>query len=234
LLEVADLEAGYGGAPAIKGVSLVVGDCEIVTLIGSNGAGKSTTLRTLSGLLPVKRGRMTFRGEAVAGRKPHEIVRRGLIHVPEGRRVFADMTVRENLTIGGYTAPREALAQRLDRVFAAFPRLTERRDQLAGRMSGGEQQMLAIGRGLMADPKLLMLDEPSLGLAPKLVTQIAELIVAIRGMGIAVLLVEQNARLALEISDRAYVLQTGTVALSGKSVVLKHDPQVRKAYLGLD
>ena len=233
MLELESVAAGYRRTPAIKGVSLAVASGEIVALIGSNGAGKSTTLRTISGLLTVQRGVIRFLGEDLVGRAAHEIVRRGVIHVPEGRRIFADMTVRENLALGGYATPAREVAAAIERIYAAFPRLAERHAQLAGRLSGGEQQMLAVGRGLMARPKLLMLDEPSLGLAPKLVAQVAAIIRRIREMGITVLLVEQNAQLALDIADRAYVLQTGTVILSGASEALRNDPMVRKAYLGL-
>jgi len=233
MLELESVAAGYRRTPAIREVSLTIALGEIVALIGSNGAGKSTTLRTISGLLTVQRGVIRFLGENLVGRAAHEIVRRGVIHVPEGRRIFADMTVRENLALGGYATPQREVAAAIERIYAAFPRLAERHAQLAGRLSGGEQQMLAVGRGLMARPKLLMLDEPSLGLAPKLVAQVAAIIRRVREMGITVLLVEQNAQLALDIADRAYVLQTGTVILSGATEALRNDPMVRKAYLGL-
>ncbi len=233
MLELRDVQAGYGGAPVLKGVSLSMNEREIVTLIGSNGAGKSTTLRVISRLIGVSRGEIHFRGAAISREPSHAIVRRGVVHIPEGRRLFADMTVRENLLLGGYTASRHALDERLARVFAWFPRLEERRGQLAGSLSGGEQQMVAIARGLMAEPSLLMLDEPSLGLAPKLVAQVAEMIRTIRDRGITVLLVKQNARLALELSDRAYVLQTGRITIDGPSAELLNHPDVRTAYLGL-
>ncbi len=233
MLELRDVQAGYGGAPVLKGVTLSVHEREIVTLIGSNGAGKSTTLRAISRLIGVERGEIRFRGDAISRESSHAIVRRGVVHIPEGRRLFGDMTVRENLVLGGYTASRRALEERLARVLAWFPRLDERRGQLAGSLSGGEQQMVAIARGLMAEPTVLMLDEPSLGLAPKLVAQVAEMIRTIRGRGITVLLVEQNARLALELADRAYVLRTGRIVLEGPSADILNDPEVRTAYLGL-
>jgi branched-chain amino acid transport system ATP-binding protein len=233
MLELAGVEAAYARAAVLQDVSLRVGEGEIVTLIGSNGAGKSTTLRAISRLVRVRRGAIRFLGATISDRPSHEVVRLGLTHVPEGRRLFADMTVRENLLLGAYTCARRDLDARLARVYEWFPRLSERDGQLAGSLSGGEQQMLAIGRGLMVQPKLLMLDEPSLGLAPKLVVQVADMIQTIRARGITVLLVEQNARLALQISDRAYVLQTGRVVLEGRSGDLLDDPTVQRAYLGL-
>jgi len=232
-LEVEELRVAYGGIAAVKGISLTVRRGEIVTLIGSNGAGKSTTLRAISGLVTISRGEVRLLGQAISGRPSHAIVRAGVAHVPEGRRLFGEMTVRENLLLGAYTCPRRELAVRVARVYEWFPALAERDHQLAGSLSGGEQQMVAIGRGLTADPKLLLLDEPSLGLAPKLVTQVAGMIQAIRDRGITVLLVEQNAQLALSISDRAYVLQTGQIAREGASRDLLGDPFVRTAYLGL-
>lgn len=233
MLELVAVEAGYGRAAVLRGVSIRVDRGEIVTLIGSNGAGKSTTLRAISGLVPVREGKISFLGDTISDRPSHAVVRSGLAHVPEGRRLFADMTVRENLLLGGYTCPRQELRERLGRVFEWFPLLQERDRQLAGSLSGGEQQMVAISRGLMANPTLLMLDEPSLGLAPKLVAQVAEIIQTIRVRGITVLLVEQNARLALQISDRGYVLQTGRIIREGPSSALLDDPFVRTAYLGL-
>ena len=233
MLELDGVEAGYGAGPVLRGVSVRVDRGEIVTLIGSNGAGKSTTLRAISGLVAVRKGRIRFLDRVISGRPSHAIVRAGVAHVPEGRRLFGEMTVRENLLLGAYIAPRRELGQRVARVYDWFPRLAERDHQLAGSLSGGEQQMVAIGRGLMADPTLLLLDEPSLGLAPKLVVQVAEMIRAIRDRGLTVLLVEQNAHLALQFSDRAYVLQTGQIALEGVSRDLLGDPFVRKAYLGL-
>jgi branched-chain amino acid transport system ATP-binding protein len=233
MLELERLEAGYGVAPVLRDVTLRVARGEIVTLIGSNGAGKSTTLRAISGLVAISGGAIRFLGQAIGGRPSHAIVRAGVAHVPEGRRLFGEMTVRENLLLGAYTCPRRELSARVARVYEWFPALAERDHQLAGSLSGGEQQMVAIGRGLTADPRLLLLDEPSLGLAPKLVMQVAGMIQAIRDRGITVLLVEQNAQLALSISDRAYVLQTGQIAREGASRDLLGDPFVRTAYLGL-
>jgi branched-chain amino acid transport system ATP-binding protein len=233
VLELTDVVAGYGGAPVLQGVSLTVREGEIVTLIGSNGAGKSTTLRAISRLISVRAGEIRFRGERISDRPSHAVVRSGLAHVPEGRRLFADMTVRENLLLGGYTCTRGELDDRLARVHAWFPRLAEREHQMAGSLSGGEQQMVAIARGLMTQPTLLMLDEPSLGLAPKLVVQVGEMIETIRQRGVTVMLVEQNARLALELADRAYVLQTGRIAFEGPSADVRDHPDVRAAYLGL-
>ncbi len=233
MLDLAEVEAGYGRAPVLRGVSLQVSRGEIVTLIGSNGAGKSTTLRTISGLLPVRKGHVRFLDRTVSALPPRALVHAGLVHIPEGRRLFADMTVRENLLLGGYTCRRRELHERLDRLHDWSPVLRERDHQLAGSLSGGEQQMLAIGRGLMANPTLLMLDEPSLGLAPKVVAQVAEMIRTIQARVITILLVEQNARLALQISDRAYVLQTGRIIREGSSAALFDDPFVRTAYLGL-
>jgi branched-chain amino acid transport system ATP-binding protein len=232
VLELIDVEAGYGPVPVLQGLRLSVREGEIVTLIGGNGAGKSTTLRAISRLIPIRAGQIRFRGDPIEGHPSHGVVRRGLVHVPEGRRLFPDMTVRENLLLGGYVARRADLDERLQRVFGWFPRLQERDRQLAGSLSGGEQQMVAIARGLMAQPALLMLDEPSLGLAPRLVAQVAEMIQGIRERGITVLLVEQNARIALQISDRAYVLQSGRVALEGRSREVASLPEVRAAYLG--
>lgn len=232
MLEVVGLHAGYGRMAVLHGISLTVGAGEIVSLIGSNGAGKSTTLRTISGLLAVRRGQIRFKGNAVTNR-PTDVVKAGISQVPEGRRLFADMTVHENLLLGAYTSAAADLAQRLDQIYELFPRLRERKGQYAGSLSGGEQQMVAIGRGLMAKPQLLMLDEPSMGLAPKMVAQVAEIVKTIRALGISVLLVEQNARIALEIADRAYVLQMGRIVTEGPSETLRGDPFVRRAYLGL-
>ncbi len=233
MLEILGLEAGYGVAPVIRNVTLRVDRGEIVTLIGSNGAGKSTTLRAISGLVTIGGGEIRFLGQTISGRPSHAIVRAGVAHVPEGRRLFGEMTVRENLLLGAYTCRRRELGARVARVYEWFPALAEREHQLAGSLSGGEQQMVAIGRGLTADPTLLLLDEPSLGLAPKLVMQVAGMIQSIRDRGITVLLVEQNAHLALSIADRAYVLQTGRIAREGASRDLLGDPFVRTAYLGL-
>ncbi len=227
------VQAGYGPAPVLQGVSLSVREGEIVTLIGSNGAGKSTTLRAISRLIPVRAGTIRFRGELISNASSHLVVRRGLVHIPEGRRLFTDMTVKENLLLGGYTCGRRELDGRLAQVYEWFPVLGEREHQLARSLSGGEQQMVAIARGLMIQPAFVMLDEPSLGLAPKLVGQVAEMIRSIRARGITVMLVEQNARLALELADRAYVLQTGRIALEGPSREVLNNQEVRAAYLGL-
>jgi branched-chain amino acid transport system ATP-binding protein len=233
LLEVSDIRARYGAIEALKGVSLTVGEGEVVTLIGSNGAGKSTTLRSISGLTPASAGSVTFDGEDITRVPAHEIVVRGIALSPEGRHCFARMTVRENLELGAHRrAKGPEIGEDLDRVFTLFPRLQERERQKAGTMSGGEQQMLAIGRALMARPKLLMLDEPSMGIAPILVERIYETIGEINRSGVAILLVEQNANYALDISRRGYVLETGRVVLLGESAKLRADPEVQRAYLG--
>jgi branched-chain amino acid transport system ATP-binding protein len=233
LLDVEGLHVYYGQIHALRGVSLTVDGGEIVTLIGANGAGKSTTLKTLSGLLRPHPGRVTLAGEDLAILPPHEIVDRGVVHVPEGRRIFGELTVRENLEMGAYRRVDQAgVREDLDRVFALFPRLKERTHQVAGTLSGGEQQMLAIGRGLMTHPKVLLLDEPSMGLAPVLVEQIFDTIKAINGQGTTILLVEQNAYMALAIAHRGYVLQTGEVTLTGSADELRENPDVRRAYLG--
>jgi len=232
MLEVVQLHAGYRRMVVLRGISLTVGTGEIVSLIGSNGAGKSTTLRTISGLVPLRDGQIRFKGSELH-RRPAEVVKSGISQVPEGRRLFADMTVHENLLLGAYTCATGELAERIEQVYDLFPQVRQRSRQHAGSLSGGEQQMVAIGRGLMAKPQLLMLDEPSMGLAPKLVAQLADIIKRIRALGISVLLVEQNARLALEIADRAYVLQMGTIVTEGPSATLRDDPFVRRAYLGL-
>jgi branched-chain amino acid transport system ATP-binding protein len=234
MLELKNLTAGYGAINALHGISLSVPAGGIVTLIGSNGAGKTTTLKTISGLLKPKSGEIILNGKAIGGLPPHEIVARGLSHVPEGRMIFANLTVLENLQMGAYLVSDKKIVHReLEFVFATFPRLMEREQQVAGTLSGGEQQMLAIGRALMAQPKFLMLDEPSLGLAPLLVQSIFEKIVEInRECGLTILLVEQNANLALEISHFGYVLETGKVVVSGDSVALRQNPQVQSAYLG--
>jgi branched-chain amino acid transport system ATP-binding protein len=231
LLAVEKLDVRYGAIHAVRGVSFEVQAGEIVTLIGSNGAGKSTLLRAVSGLVRASAGRVRLAGGDVTNARPEEIVARGCSHVPEGRRIFANLTVLENLQMGAW--PRRAVeSEALERVFALFPRLRERLTQAGGTLSGGEQQMLAIGRALMAEPKLLLLDEPSLGLAPLLVKQIFEIVHAINAQGTTVLLVEQNAHQALRIAHRAYVLETGALALSGPSADLARDPRVRAAYLG--
>ncbi|MBE3590809.1 MAG: ABC transporter ATP-binding protein [Firmicutes bacterium] len=234
LLEVRDLHTFYGSVEALKGVSLDVDEGEIVALIGSNGAGKTTTLRTISGLERARAGTVRFAGRDITRAPAHEIVALGLGHVPEGRRIFSGLTVEENLNLGGYLLRRQPalLKERRDEVYAIFPRLAERRHQLAGTLSGGEQQMLAIGRALMLQPKLLALDEPSMGLAPMLVRTIFGIIQEIRRRGTAVLLVEQNARQALRIADRGYVLETGRIVLSDDAAKLAADPRVRAAYLG--
>ncbi len=232
LLEVSDVHAHYGAIEALKGVSLEVGEGEVVTLIGSNGAGKSTTLRSISGLTPASSGTIKFAGEDITRVPAHEIVGFGIALSPEGRHVFGRMTVRENLELGAYMRGGQDAAEDFDRVFELFPRLKEREKQKAGTMSGGEQQMLAIGRALMARPKLLMLDEPSMGIAPILVQRIYETIGEINRSGVAILLVEQNANYALDAAKRGYVLETGRIVLTGESVRLRDDPDVQRAYLG--
>jgi branched-chain amino acid transport system ATP-binding protein len=232
LLEVEDLHTFYGNIEALKGVSLEVGEGEIVTLIGSNGAGKSTTLRSISGLSPPRTGSVRFDGKEIARMQPQDIVRLGISQSPEGRRCFPRMTVAENLDMGAYLRRDNEIVSDLDRVFELFPRLKERERQKAGTMSGGEQQMLAIGRALMARPKLLLLDEPSMGIAPILVDRIYETIVEINKQGTTILLVEQNANYALGVSMRGYVLETGVVALTDASDALRTNPDVQRAYLG--
>ena len=232
MLSVYNINVWYGAIHAIKGISFDVNDGEIVALIGANGAGKSTTLKTLSGLLRSRTGSITFMGEDLMHMPAERIVEHGLVHVPEGRRIFQQMTVEENLDMGAYSQPRDTIAANLERVYAQFPRLKERRRQIAGTLSGGEQQMLAMGRGLMANPKLLMLDEPSMGLAPILVEQIFEIIKSLHEAGTTILLVEQNAQMALSVATRAYVLETGKVTLSGTGDELLQNDAVRKAYLG--
>jgi len=232
LLEVSDIRARYGAIEALKGVSLTVDPKEVVTLIGANGAGKSTTLRAISGLTPASAGKITCEGKEITRVPAHDVVGRGIALSPEGRHCFARMTVRENLDLGAYHRRREDVAEDLDKVFTLFPRLKERERQPAGTMSGGEQQMLAIGRALMARPKLLMLDEPSLGLAPVLVQRIYETIGEINRSGVTILLVEQNANYALEAASSGYVLETGRVVLANDSASLRNDPEVQKAYLG--
>lgn len=232
-LEIRDLCVSYGGIRALKGVSLSVDEGQIVTLIGANGAGKSTTLRAISGLQKVQSGSILYGGEDLTGLPAKEIVQRGIIHVPEGRRVFPDMTVAENLKIGAFLrTDKAAIAQDMDYVYSLFPRLKERSWQLAGTLSGGEQQMLAVGRALMSRPKVLMMDEPSLGLAPLIVKDIFSIIRRVNQDGITVLLIEQNANAALRIADYGYVLETGTIALSGTGEELLKNESVREAYLG--
>ncbi|MBQ2747105.1 MAG: ABC transporter ATP-binding protein [Firmicutes bacterium] len=232
ILTVNDINVYYGAIHAIKGISFEVNEGEIVTLIGANGAGKSTTLQTISGLLHSKTGDVTFLGESIAKVPAHKILTRGLAQVPEGRRIFLQMTVQENLEMGAFTAPASTIPGNLDMVFEQFPRLKERRRQIAGTLSGGEQQMLAMGRALMSNPKLLMLDEPSMGLAPILVEQIFEIIQQLNKAGTTILLVEQNAQMALSIAHHAYVLETGKITLSGTGEELAQSEQVKKAYLG--
>ena len=232
MLKVEDLHVYYGSIHAIKGVSFEVNEGEIVTLIGANGAGKSTTLNTVAGLLKPRSGHVTFEDKVISGMSASKIVPQGLALCPEGRRVFQQMTVRENLEMGGYTRPAGEIAASLDDVFERFPRLKERHKQVAGTLSGGEQQMLAMGRALMSKPRLLMLDEPSMGLAPILVEQIFDIIGELNRAGTTILLVEQNAQMALSIAHRAYVLETGNIVKSGNANDLMHDDDVRKAYLG--
>lgn len=233
LLQVAQLALAYGGIEAVKGVDLQVFPGELVSLIGSNGAGKTTTLKAITGGMPAQAGRIFYQGSDIAGLGAWDLVRQGLCMVPEGRGIFGRMTIMENLQMGAYI--RDGMAQiqaDIDRIFTTFPRLKERRSQLAGTLSGGEQQMLAMGRALMAQPKLLLLDEPSMGLSPLMVDKIFEVIQGVSAQGMTVLLVEQNARRALQISDRAYVMESGLITLSGAAKNLLDDPKVRAAYLG--
>ena len=232
ILKVENINVYYGAIHAIKGVSFHVDEGEIVTLIGANGAGKSTTLQTISGLLRSRTGSIEFCGENISKLPPHKIVEKGLAQVPEGRRIFLQMSVQENLDMGAYTQSGAGVDADIERVYEQFPRLKERRRQIAGTLSGGEQQMLAIGRALMSRPKLLMLDEPSMGLAPILVEQIFEIIQSLHRSGTTILLVEQNAQMALSVADRAYVMETGTISLSGTGHELAESDQVKKAYLG--
>ena len=233
VLDVVVVEAGYGALPVLRGVTLQVGAGEIVAVLGANGAGKTTLNRTLSGLLRATAGRILFAGDDITRADPAEIVAAGLAHVPEGRRVFPNLSVRENLQLGSYRRGRSRRAANLDRVTATFPRLAERLGQSAGTLSGGEQQMLAIGRGLMSEPILLILDEPSLGLSPLLVEEMFQLIGRIRNEGVAVLLVEQNVVQSLEIADRAYLLERGVVTLQGPAATLAADAALKKSYLGM-
>ena len=232
ILKVENINVYYGAIHAIKGVSFHVNEGEVVTLIGANGAGKSTTLQTISGLLRSKTGSVEFCGENISRLPPHRIVERGLAQVPEGRRIFLQMTVQENLEMGAFTQSGSSVDADLENVYGQFPRLKERRRQVAGTLSGGEQQMLAIGRALMSHPRLLMLDEPSMGLAPILVEQIFEIIRSLHQGGTTILLVEQNAQMALSVADRAYVMETGCITLSGTGRELAESDAVRKAYLG--
>ena len=232
MLKVDNINVYYGAIHAIKDVSFEVKEGEIVTLIGANGAGKSTILKTVSGLLHSKGGSIEFMGEQIGGIPPHKVVAKGLAQVPEGRRVFTQMTVEENLEMGGYIQPGNQIEAGLQDVYKRFPRLQERRRQTAGTLSGGEQQMLAMGRAMMSRPKLLMLDEPSMGLSPILVEQVFDIIKELHKAGVTILLVEQNARMALSVADRGYVLETGRITLSGPGRELLSDEGVKKAYLG--
>ncbi|MGQ9645961.1 MAG: ABC transporter ATP-binding protein [Thermodesulfobacteriota bacterium] len=233
LLELENVHAYYGNIHALKGISLNIDQGEIVTLIGANGAGKSTTLKTMSGLLRPHEGSVRLNGEDLTRYRPHEIVAKGIVQVPEGRRVFGRLTVSENLEMGAFSVTdRQQISANMERVFALFPRLKERRHQIAGTLSGGEQQMLATGRGLMANPRVLLMDEPSMGLAPVLVENIFDTIRQLHATGTTILLVEQNARMALQVSSRGYVLQTGSIVLSDSADNLWKNEMVRKAYLG--
>lgn len=234
MLTIKDLYVNYGGIKALQGINIKVPEGKIITLIGGNGAGKSTTLRTAIGLVKPLSGKISYRGQDITGEKTVDIVRRGMALVPEGRRVFTNLTVSENLVLGAYSRKdREEIAEDLDKVFSIFPRLKERLKQKAGTLSGGEQQMLAVGRAIMSKPKLLMMDEPSLGLAPLIVKGIFEVIKEINSLGVTILLIEQNAKVALEIADFGYVLETGTIVLSGTGAELLNNDDVKKAYLGI-
>jgi branched-chain amino acid transport system ATP-binding protein len=232
MLELRDVSVSYGMIDALKGVSMTIKRGEIVALIGANGAGKSTTLMSVSGIAALRSGTIRYNNAVISGLPPHEIVRTGVSQVPEGRRIFARMTVRENLEMGGFSRSRQELAGDVVRVFGMFPALAERGGQLGGTLSGGEQQMLAIGRALMARPDLLLLDEPSLGLAPIIVSRIFQIIREINGQGTTILLVEQNAKAALRLAHRAYVMETGKIVMQGQASDLEKDPGVKKAYLG--
>ena len=234
LLALEGLKVAYGGIQAVKGIDLVVGKGELVCLIGANGAGKTTTLKGVTGLQPVSGGTVRYEGEDVTGAPAFRLVRRGLAMVPEGRGVFGALTIEENLAMGAYTrSDRDGIRADVERVFGLFPRLKERRRQTAGTLSGGEQQMLAMGRALMARPRLLLLDEPSMGLAPLMVQKVFETVMAVSREGVTILLIEQNAKLALEVSHRGYVMESGEITLSGDAKALLHDPKVRAAYLGV-
>lgn len=232
MLDLAGVFVSYGNIEALKGISLSVDQGAIVALIGANGAGKSTTLMSISGIEPLQSGSVTFEGKAISGLMTHEIVKRGISQVPEGRRIFPGMTVRENLEMGAFLKGKKDLGHKLGRVYELFPTLSERRKQLGGTLSGGEQQMLAIGRALMSEPRLLLLDEPSLGLAPIIVSKIFKIIKEINEQGTTVLLVEQNAKAALRLARTAYVMETGKIVMHGESSALEKDPGIKKAYLG--
>ena len=233
MLDIKNLSVSYGAIDAVKGISLHVDDGEIVSLIGANGAGKTTTLHTITGLVPAKSGSIVFNGQDLLKTKANKIVTLGMAHVPEGRHVFTRMSVQENLEMGAYSLKDTShVAEDLDKVYTYFPRLKERRRQLAGTLSGGEQQMVAMGRAIMSRPNTILMDEPSMGLSPKLVKEIFRIIEKLHDEGITVLLVEQNAKMALSIADRAYVLETGRITMEGKASDLLHDEKVRKAYLG--
>ncbi len=235
LLEVENVHSYYGNIHALKGITLTVEQAEIVTLIGGNGAGKSTTLKTISGVLRPREGVVRLAGEDLRAYKPHEIVAKGVVQVPEGRRVFGQLSVTENLEMGAFSrTDKRAIQKSMERVFSLLPRLKERRSQVAGTLSGGEQQMLAIGRALMAEPKVLLLDEPSMGLAPVLVDSIFDTIQELHRAGTTILLVEQNARVALQVADRGYVLQSGEIVLSDSAAALRQNAMVQKAYLGIE
>jgi len=234
LLALEGLEVAYGGIQAVRGIDLVVGKGELVCLIGANGAGKTTTLKGITGLQPVSGGTVRYEGEDVTGAPAFQLVRRGLAMVPEGRGVFGGLTIEENLAMGAYTrSDRDGIRTDVERVFALFPRLKERRRQTAGTLSGGEQQMLAMGRALMSRPSLLLLDEPSMGLAPLMVQKVFETVLEVSGEGVTILLIEQNAKLALEVSHRGYVMESGEITLAGDAKALLHDPKIRAAYLGV-
>jgi branched-chain amino acid transport system ATP-binding protein len=233
LLELKDLKVAYGGIQAVKGIDLHVDQGELVCLIGANGAGKTTTLKGITGLQPIKSGKIHYAGEDITGKPAFQLVRKGLSMVPEGRGVFGALTIEENLAMGAYARDdRAAIKDDIERVFGLFPRLKERRKQTAGTLSGGEQQMLAMGRALMSRPKLLLLDEPSMGLAPLMVQKVFETVMAVSKEGVTILLIEQNAKLALEVSSRGYVMESGEITLQGKAKQLLSDPKVRAAYLG--
>ena len=235
VLEVRDVHSYYGSIHALQGISLEVGEGEIVTLIGGNGAGKSTTLNSISGLVKPRTGQILLDGEDITGVAAHDITARGIVQVPEGRRVFARLTVEENLVMGAFVVRDKALiAERIERAYTLFPRLKQRREQIAGTLSGGEQQMLAMGRALMSGPRVLLMDEPSMGLAPVLVDQIFDTIVQLHSEGTTILLVEQNARMALQIADRGYVIETGRIVLTDVAENLRENESVQKAYLGID